>query len=86
MMVLDPYKDVLIAKLAAGNDQEILTFLDSHPKAHEWAFKIGASRDMPDEFFIESIGRYIFSGDRLLHLAAAFHNPELTRIVVDRGG
>lgn len=62
-----------------------LAVLAACPALAKAALIDGATRTTAQANFLPKIGHYVYAGDTALHLAAAAHQPDVVRALVDAG-
>jgi hypothetical protein len=75
----------LIDAITGGDAAAVRRQLAASPGLVRACFEEGATRQEAEEFFLREIDRYIVAGDTALHIAAAAHNAEIVRILVESG-
>jgi ankyrin repeat protein len=76
----------LFAAIASHDHFEATQHLDATPDLATRGLRVGASRQDPDTYYYAAIHHYVYAGDTALHVAAAAHDCELVKDVLERGG
>ena len=74
-----------VLAIIAGDTDSVLGQLTALPELARAQFEKGATRQEAQEFFLQSVGRYIVAGDTALHIAAAAHRTDMARALVRAG-
>ncbi|HWE52612.1 MAG TPA: ankyrin repeat domain-containing protein [Bryobacteraceae bacterium] len=75
----------LVDDIVAGNLTAVSRSLQRSPQLALASFLEGATRQSAEHCFLDSIGRYIYSGDTALHLAAAAYREDAVRKLIAAG-
>lgn len=75
----------LFRAIAARDRLEVERWVDQEPGLATGPLLIGASRQDPHIYFLDSIHHYVYAGDTALHVAAAAHQRELAACLVALG-
>jgi hypothetical protein len=67
----------LAGAIVVGDTALFSRLLSKSPALAHTCFEIGATRRASKEYYVDEIGRYIFSGDTALHFAAAAYRVVL---------
>jgi ankyrin repeat protein len=76
----------LVNAIAEGDSAAALPMLAALPELARAKFQAGATRQAVHEYFLDSIRRYVVTGDTALHIAAAAHQTEIVRALIRAGG
>jgi ankyrin repeat protein len=71
--------------IAAGDDVEVARWLDSSPGFAKHPIVLASSRQDATTYFLAAIRHHVYSGDTVLHIAAAAHRQELVESLVSSG-
>ena len=71
--------------IADRDSSTALQMLASSPQLAKATFHAGATRHAVNEYFLDSIKRYIVAGDTALHIAAAAYQTDLVRELIRAG-
>jgi len=71
--------------IAAGNATVPRTMLRAEPELATRAIRVGASRAAARPFFLDEIGRYVYTGDTALHIAAGRYATDVAKRLVTLG-
>jgi hypothetical protein len=71
--------------MVSGDTQGALGLLETAPDLAKERARVGASRQVVEEYFFEEISHYLYAGDTALHMAAASHAPEVARRLLELG-
>jgi len=75
----------LVRAIVGGDAAGVSQLLAASPPLASVCFHTGATRQTSKMFFLPQIGRYIFSGDTALHIAAAAYETEVVRKLITAG-
>src|SRR5580658_6599537 len=75
----------LVEAIVVGDPALFSRLLSKSPALAHTCFEIGATRRASKEYYVDEIGRYIFSGDTALHFAAAAYRSEIARKLIAAG-
>jgi hypothetical protein len=76
----------LLRVIATPDQDSALRSIDASPALVDATpLAEGATRLKAREFFLESIGHYVYAGDTALHVAAAGYRAQVVRALIDRG-
>jgi hypothetical protein len=75
----------LMKVIAAGDAAEAMRVLEASPRLATATITTGASRNGPEGYFLNAIGRYVYGGHTALHVAAAAYQDEIARGLIARG-
>lgn len=75
----------LIRAIAAGDDQTAKLILMDAPATAVARATVGASRATAESFYLGRIGHYVYTGDTVLHIAAAAYDTDIARALVRLG-
>jgi hypothetical protein len=75
----------LMKAVAAGDAAEAMRILEASPSLATAAITTGASRNGPEGYFLDTIGRYVYGGHTALHVTAAAYQDEIARALIARG-
>src|SRR3954454_6773283 len=75
----------LVRAIVTGGSAEAMRLLGETPSLATARFATGASRQVPQPYFLQEIARYIYAGDTALHIASAAFQAELVRELLGRG-
>jgi hypothetical protein len=75
----------LVRAIASDDAVTATELLTASPGLATAASKQGATRQAAKEYYLVEIGHYLYAGDTALHLAAAAHRPEITRLLLAKG-
>jgi len=75
----------LVRAIVAGAATDAVELLAASPALARARFDAGATRQVSQPYFIDSIGRYVYQGDTALHVAAAAYRADLVRELLARG-
>jgi ankyrin repeat protein len=85
-MVLDDRTTMeLMRAIAAGDGPVVSLMLGTAPALATRSLEVGASRQVSTDFFLTSIGHYVYAGDSPLHVAAAGYRLATARDLVTAG-
>src|SRR5262245_973678 len=71
--------------IAAGEAKQTLQLLNASPALAREAISVGATRGDPTNYFLKTIGHYIYAGDTALHVAAAAYRHDIATQLIARG-
>ena len=75
----------LVRVIVEGDDAAALRTIAGSPTLVTASFARGAMRQAVKPFFLPEIGRYTYTGDTALHLAAAGYRHEIVRALIAAG-
>src|SRR3954454_9737707 len=75
----------LFSAITSGDLREVTRRLDSADELVTRPIRIGASRNGPEGYFLDSIRHHVYAGDTALHVAAAAHQRAIAESLVERG-
>jgi hypothetical protein len=81
----DPALMALVRIIAAGDDAAALQLVAGSSTLARASFARGATRQAAKSFFLTELGRYIYTGDTALHVAAAGYRHEIARKLIAAG-
>ena len=74
-----------LARIAAGDEVAVMRLLDQRAALATCSLRSGATRQEPRAYFLHPIRHHVYAGDTALHVAAAAHNPGITKALVRLG-
>jgi hypothetical protein len=74
----------LVRTIVAADDTVALGLLAAKPELANARFKIGATRQTAETYYMDEIEHYIYAGDTALHLAAAAYRQEIVPKLAQR--
>jgi ankyrin repeat protein len=75
----------LFRAIALRDRLRVERWVAEEPGLATGSLRIGASRQDPDTYFLQSIHHHVYAGDTGLHIAAAAHQQELAGFLVAHG-
>ncbi|HZE97958.1 MAG TPA: ankyrin repeat domain-containing protein [Planctomycetota bacterium] len=75
----------LLRSIVKGDGREAARRIAAFPALARLQARAGATRSSSTPFFFDEIKHYVYAGDTALHLAAAAHQHEIARRLLDRG-
>jgi hypothetical protein len=72
----------LFAAIASGDDARVSSMLADAPALARASLQEGATRQGASANFLEPIGRYIWTGDTALHIAAGAYRADIVQALV----
>ena len=75
----------LFRSIASRDRRKVERLVGDEPDLGLIHIRVGASRQDPDKYFLESIHHYVYAGDTALHIAGGAHQPELAMFLVRCG-
>jgi hypothetical protein len=75
----------LMRLIAFGETGPALRLLTVSPALATASMTTGASRNGPDGFYLDAIGRYVYAGHTALHVAAGAYQTEVTDTLLSLG-
>ncbi len=82
MVKSDPALWKLVGAIVAGDAAGVSRMLAESPELATAHFHEGASRQVAKKYFLDPIGRYVYTGDTALHIAAAGYQTEIVRKLI----
>ena len=74
-----------VEAIAKGDSAAAFRMLATSPELAGASFQAGATRQAVHEYFLDSIRRYVVTGDTALHIAAAAYQTEIARALINAG-
>ena len=84
-MIDDSLLRRLMNAIASADGPAALDLLTASPALATASLKQGATRAAATDNFLTEISHYVYAGDTALHVAAAAHQPEIARALIDLG-
>jgi hypothetical protein len=75
----------LLRAIAAGDTNTVSRMLTASPALAGASMTSGATRREASTFYLDAINHYVYVGDTALHVAAAAHQPDVARTLLDLG-
>jgi ankyrin repeat protein len=75
----------LVQAIVTGDSTNALRLLAESPGLARARFEEGATRQAPQQYFIDEIGRYVYADDSALHIAAAAYRTDIVRALIATG-
>lgn len=75
----------LVGAIVGGDTAGVSQLLAASPALASACFHAGATRQTSKKYYLRQIGRYIYSGDTALHIAAAAYETEIVRKLLTAG-
>jgi len=75
----------LLRVIAAGDRRTTSRLLAASPALAGLAIRVGASREVAEDYFFNDIMHYAYAGDTALHIAAAAYQRDIAEELVSRG-
>lgn len=75
----------LLRAISAGDAARATRMLESAPQLALASIRDGATRQTSAPFFLEEIGRQVYSGDTALHIAAAAYQLDVAKNLLAKG-
>jgi hypothetical protein len=75
----------LVRTIVTADDTVALGLLAAKPELANARFKIGATRQTAETYYMDEIGHYIYAGDTALHVAAAAYHQEIVPKLIAMG-
>jgi Ankyrin repeats (many copies) len=75
----------LVAAIVSGDADGVSQLLAASPLLARASFRVGATRQAENPYFLDAIKRYIYAGDTSLHIAAAAYQTEIVRGLLHAG-
>jgi ankyrin repeat protein len=75
----------LFGAIVDGDVIAVSRQLSSSPCLAQASIQTGATRQEPNEFFLDPIKRCVYAGDTALHIAAAAYETEIARMLLAAG-
>ena len=75
----------LFGTIVEGDSTGVSWQLSAWPDLAQASIQMGATRQEPNEFFLERIKRCVYMGDTALHIAAAAYETEILRMLLTAG-
>ena len=75
----------LVRAIAAKDANAVFRMLEASPELAVASVDVGATRSDAATYYLVEINHYVYAGDTPLHIAAAAHQPELVRALLDLG-
>jgi len=85
MAAAEPALIELVRAIAAGDASKVATMIEAMPALARASVEVGATRQDAATYFLGEIGHYVYAGDTALHVAAAAHQPDLVRTLLEMG-
>jgi hypothetical protein len=74
-----------VAAIVTGDGRRASQLLAASPPLAQTSFQTGATRHSENSYYLTEIGRYIWTGDTALHIAAAAYQTEMVRKLLASG-
>jgi len=75
----------LVRAIAAGDVSLATRLLAASPSLANAHVELGASLQVPTDYYFNEIEHYVYGGDTALHVAAASYQPDVARALVAAG-
>src|SRR5436190_19081950 len=75
----------LMQAIARGDGDAVSQLLAASPALVTASIAVGASRHGAKAYFLEEIGHYLYSGETVLHVAAAAYRREIAQRLLAMG-
>jgi ankyrin repeat protein len=82
---LDSALRELFGAIVEGDATGVSVQLSASPRLARASIQMGATRQEPNEFFLDKIKRCVYAGDTALHIAAAAYETEIARMLEAAG-
>jgi hypothetical protein len=75
----------MVTAIVAGDAAGVSRLLAATPLLAGARFQKGATRQSEKPYFLDQIGRYVYAGDTVLHIAAAAYQNKIVRTLIAAG-
>jgi ankyrin repeat protein len=73
----------LLRAIGAGDLDRVSAMLEASPSLASATVETGATRREAATYYLDRINHYVYAGDTALHVAAAAHQPDLVRALLE---
>jgi ankyrin repeat protein len=85
MGAAEPALTELVRAIAAADASKVSEMLEASPALAAASVEAGATRREAAPYYLDEIDHYVYAGDTALHIAAAAHQPNLVRRLLELG-